>query len=94
MLHALGAVTAGQDLEKAGEFWRRSLEIRRAALPADHPDLAESLSSLAGYHYERREYPRARDLWLEALAVFPRPEDRRHPINISIRNDLAACWDT
>ncbi len=90
VLHALGAVVAGRDLEKAGELWRRALEIRRAALPAGHPDLAESLSSIAGYHYSRREYPRARDLWREALAVFSRPEDRRHPINISIRSDLAS----
>ena len=90
VLHALGAVVAGRDLEKAGELWRRSLEIRRAALPAGHPDLAESLSSIAGYHYSRREYPRARDLWREALAVFSRQEDRRHPINIAIRSDLAS----
>ena len=90
VLQALGAVTSGHDLERAGEMFRQALEIRRATLPAHHPDLAQSLSSLAGYHRLRREYPRARDLYLEALAVFPRPEDRRHPINISIRNDLAA----
>ena len=71
-------------------MFRQALAIRRATLPPHHPDLAQSLSSLAGYHRGRREYPRARDLYLEALAVFPRPEDRRHPINISIRNDLAA----
>ena len=90
VLQALGAVTAGQDLERAGEMFRQALAIRRATLPPHHPDLAQSLSSLAGYHRGRREYTRARDLYLEALAVFPRPEDRRHPINISIRNDLAA----
>ncbi len=90
VLQALGAVTSGRDLERAGELFRQALEIRRATLPAHHPDLAQSLSSLAGYHRRRHEYPRARDLYLEALAVFPRPEDRRHPINISIRNDLAA----
>jgi serine/threonine-protein kinase len=90
VLQALGAVTSGQDLERAGEMFRQALEIRRATLPPHHPDLAQSLSSLAGYHRLRREYPRARDLYLEALGVFPRPEDRRHPINISIRNDLAA----
>jgi eukaryotic-like serine/threonine-protein kinase len=94
VLHALAAATARRDLEKAGELWRRALEIRRAALPAGHPDLAESLSSIAGYHYSRREYPRARDLWREALAVFSRPEDRRHPINISIRSDLASVLGT
>lgn len=90
MLQALGAVTSGRDLERAGELFRQALEIRRTTLPEHHPDLAQSLSSLAGYHRGRREYTRARDLYLEALAVFPRPEDRRHPINISIRNDLAS----
>ncbi len=90
VIHALGTVTSGRDLEGAGELFRQALEIRRATLPAHHPDLAQSLSSLAGYHRLRREYPRARDLYLEALAVFARPEDRRHPINISIRNDLAS----
>ena len=90
VLQALGAVTSGRDLERAGELFRQALEIRRTTLPEHHPDLAQSLSSLAGYHRGRREYTRARDLYLEALAVFPRPEDRRHPINISIRNDLAS----
>ena len=90
VLHALGAVVAVRDIEKAGEFWRRSLEVRRAALPADHPDLAESLASVGRYHYERREYERARDLWREALTIFRKPEDRRHPLNIAIRSDLAS----
>ena len=90
VLQALGAVTSGRDLERAGALFRQALEIRRVTLPEHHPDLAQSLSSLAGYHRGRHEYTRARDLYLEALAVFPRPEDRRHPINISIRNDLAS----
>jgi serine/threonine-protein kinase len=89
VLASLGAVEAGRSIEKAGEFWREALEIRRAALPADHPDLAASIADVAGYHYERRELARARDLYREALAVFRKPEDRRHPLNLKIRSDLA-----
>jgi tetratricopeptide (TPR) repeat protein len=90
VLQALGAVTAVRDIERAGELWRQALEIRRATLPADDPDIAASLSTIAGYHYERHELERARDVYREALAVFRKPEDRRHPLNLSIRNDLAA----
>ncbi len=89
VIHALAAVEASRDIEKAGELWRRALEIRRAALPADHPDIAASLQALGGYHYEKQEFARARDLYREALGVFRKGEDRRHPLNIAIRNDLA-----
>ena len=90
VLHALGALVAAARYREGRRALRRALEIRRAALPADHPDVAEGLSSLAGYHYQRREYERARDLWREALATFRKPEDRRHPIDIAIRSDLAS----
>ncbi len=88
-IDALATVVARRDLEKGGELWRRALDMRRAVLPADHPDLAQSLSSLAGYHFDRHEYERARDLYREALSVFPRPEDRRRPITIAIMSALA-----
>jgi serine/threonine-protein kinase len=90
VLNALAPVVAARDLDKGGELLRQALQIRRATLPANHPDLAESLLSLANHHYQRREYERARDLLREALAVFPRPEDRRHPVSISILSDLAS----
>jgi len=90
VLEALAPVVAKGDMNKAGELLRRSLEIRRAALGPSHPDLASSLSSLAGYHFQRQEYERARELFRQALDVFSRPQDRRHPLVITILSDLAS----
>jgi serine/threonine-protein kinase len=89
VLHALAPVVAERDLDEAGVLLHRSLAIRRATLAANHPDIAKSLQSLGGYHYRRGEYERAREFYLQALDVFPAPEDRRNPLAISILADLA-----
>ena len=93
VLAALAAVESRHDIEKAGELWRRALEIRRAVLPAGHPDVAASLAALGGYFYERGDFAHARDLYREALASLRKTEDGRHPLNIEIRDDLAAVLD-
>jgi serine/threonine-protein kinase len=89
VLHALAPVVAERDLDEGGVLLLRSLAIRRATLTANHPDIAKSLQSLGGYHYRRGEYERAREFYLQALDIFPAPEDRRNPLAISILSDLA-----
>ena len=51
--------------------------------------LAENLSSLADYYWQRDEYDRARETYQQALAVWPTVQDRRHPNAITILNDYA-----
>ena len=90
VLFALAPVVATRDLDEGGKLLMRSLAIRRAALGANHPDVAESLAALGVYYLRRKEYDRAIDSLRQALAVFPTPQDRRNPIAITILNDLAA----
>ena len=48
VLAALAPVVGAADSGREGELLRRALEIRRAALGPDHPDVASSLASLGG----------------------------------------------
>lgn len=89
VLHALAPVIAADDLEEAGRLLMRALEIRRATLAPSDPVLAENLGSLGGYYQRRNEYDRARDAYEQALAVWPTPQDRRHPNAITILSDYA-----
>jgi tetratricopeptide (TPR) repeat protein len=49
---------------------RKALELRRAALPAGHPDVASSLVSYAGVLHELARYPEAESTCREALALY------------------------
>jgi tetratricopeptide (TPR) repeat protein len=50
------------------------------------------LSSLGSLTLQRSDPERARDFYRQALEVFPRPEDRRHPIAIAILGDYAVAF--
>ena len=62
VLQALAPIVMTRDREEAGRLLMRALEIRRAKLPSNDPDLAENLRLLALYHRRREEYrPSPRD---------------------------------
>jgi serine/threonine-protein kinase len=90
VLHALAPVVGDQDLDEAGRLLLQALDIQQAALGPNHPDVASTLSSLGGYYLRRRDFERATSTYRQALAIFPRPQDRRRPVAITILNDLAA----
>jgi tetratricopeptide (TPR) repeat protein len=46
------------------------MEIRRLALPKDHPDIARSLNNLAGVYKYQNRYREAEQLYREALHIF------------------------
>jgi serine/threonine-protein kinase len=94
VLRALAPVVATTDLDASGRLLVRAVEIQRARSRSDDPVLAETLGSLAGYYAHRTEYERARQTYREALAIFPTPEARRHPVAITILNDYAALLGT
>jgi serine/threonine-protein kinase len=89
VLAALAPVVAAEDREREGELLRRALEIRRAALAPDHPDIAASLTALGEYHYHRGEPERAAELLRQALEVFHGPHGRRNTIALTTLNELA-----
>ena len=92
VLHALAPVVS--DLDEAGHLLMRAVEIQRARRRPDDPVRAETLGSLAGYYTRRTEYERAREVYREALAVFPTAQARRHPAAITILNDYATLLGT
>ena len=94
VLFAMAPVVGDRDIDEAGRLLLRALDIRRATLGPNHPDVGESLAALGGYYTRRKDYDRARDYYRQALAVFPRPQDRRNPIAITILNDFANLHGT
>jgi tetratricopeptide (TPR) repeat protein/tRNA A-37 threonylcarbamoyl transferase component Bud32 len=46
-----------------------ALEIRKAELPAEHPDIALSLNNLGLYYHERGDFTKADKFYREALAI-------------------------
>ena len=92
VLHALAPVVS--DLDESGRLLIRAVEIQRATLRPDDPERAETLGSLAGYYTRRSEYERAKEVYREALAVFPTAQVRRHPAAITILNDFAVLHST
>ena len=53
----------------AESFFKRSLEMREAVLPADHPDLAQSLNNLAALYHDKKHYEKAAPLYERALQL-------------------------
>ncbi|MEZ4447955.1 MAG: tetratricopeptide repeat protein [Nannocystaceae bacterium] len=57
----------------------RALEIRRAILGVDHPDVALSLVNLAGVRAHHNEFAAAIDLYEEAVSIYARALGDDHP---------------
>lgn len=89
VMHSLAPVVAAANFDQAGALLDESLRIRRAALAPDDVRLGESLASLGGYHFRRRELDDARRYYEQALDVFRDPVARRNPTAISLLGDYA-----
>jgi eukaryotic-like serine/threonine-protein kinase len=88
-LSALAPIVAARDMGRAGEMLRSALEIRQAALPANHPDIAGSLAALGGYELRLGNFAKARELYRRALDTYPTAQDRRSPAAITLLGDYA-----
>ena len=67
------------ELEEAERLYREALELRRAALPDGHPDIACSLHALARVQYLRGDLDRAERGFREALDLRLRVCGPMHP---------------
>ena len=80
---ALDTLAAAQlDLrqyEEAEKSFSRALELRLISLPADHPDIAQSLSNIGTVHMRRGRYDRAEPMFEQALERFRRAYGEGHP---------------
>ena len=87
--------TIGNTLRGLGRYddaepnLRKSLEIRRAALPAGHPDIAEGLNNLAGLLHVQNKLAEAEPLFREALEICRAALPAGHPVIAAGLNNLA-----
>ena len=71
---------------------RKSLEIRRAALPADHPNIATGLNNLAELLRGQNKLAEAEPLFREALAISLAALPAGHPdIALGLNNLAGSC---
>jgi CHAT domain-containing protein/Tfp pilus assembly protein PilF len=81
-------------LTKSNLLWRiRDLEIREKSLGPEHPDVATSLSNLAGLYRDQGHYPEAEPLFKRALAIREKVFGPEHPDVATSLNDLAWLYD-
>jgi eukaryotic-like serine/threonine-protein kinase len=91
MLDVIGRVHRNLGLfEEARPLLEQALETRRAALGPQHPDVAESQTSLAILLISTGEYDLAQGLLEEALAINARAWGEEHPAIAVDLNHLAA----
>ncbi len=69
---------------------RKSLAIRRAALPAGHPDIATGLNNLANLLYAQNKLAETEPLYREALAIWRAALPAGHPEIATGLSNLAA----
>ncbi len=87
--------TIGMTLQNLGRYdeaepnLRRSLAIRRAALPAGHPDIAAGLNNLAGLLLAQNKPAEAEPLFREALAIRRATLPAMHPDIAASLSNLA-----
>ncbi|MBL9000645.1 MAG: tetratricopeptide repeat protein [Phycisphaerae bacterium] len=91
--------TIGMTLQNLGRYeeaepnLRRSLAIRRADLPAGHPDIAAGLNNLANVLYHQSKVAEAEPLLREALAIWRTALPAGHPQIATGLNNLASLLD-
>jgi tetratricopeptide (TPR) repeat protein len=75
--------------DEAEPLYRRALAIDEKVLGSGHPDLANSLSSLAGLYYQKGDYGEAEPLYRRALAIREKVLGPEHRYSATSLIDLA-----
>ena len=89
-LNTLGSsFEAWGDWREAETLLREALDLRRAALPIAHPDIATSLNNLAGLLYATGRFADAERLYREALELRQAALPPGHPAIAASLNNLA-----
>jgi tetratricopeptide (TPR) repeat protein len=78
-----------RDHDEAERLFRRSLQIREAALGHDHASLVQTVNGLAAVCYARGEVDAAEPLFQRALSITERRLGAQHPDIVTSLNSLA-----
>lgn len=75
--------------QEAGRNLQKSLELRRAHLPAGHAEIARSTRNLGLFHREQNKLVEAEASYREALEMYRAARPDKHPDLAIVMNDLA-----
>jgi serine/threonine protein kinase len=93
LLHEIGTIYLGHgDTEAAAPLLDEALKLRRAHLPADHPDLARSLSGIAMLRFATGDWS-CIDHYQEAIAILKKQSDPETLELAEAESGLAVCLD-
>jgi len=73
------------EYSKALEYFEKSLEIMKIALPANHPSLATSYNNIGWVYRNRTDYKKALDYFHRALDILQRSLRLNHPYIQSVK---------
>ncbi|MGI2903942.1 tetratricopeptide repeat protein [Tolypothrix sp. VBCCA 56010] len=89
----LGRFYEEQGLYAIAEPWyKQCVEVVRASLGEEHPDVATSLNNLAYLYYSQGRYSEAEPLYIQALALRKRLLGEEHADVATSLNDLALLY--
>jgi tetratricopeptide (TPR) repeat protein len=78
-----------RNFDEADRLFRRSLQIREAALGTDHASLVQTVNGLAAVCYARGDLDSAEPLFRRALSITERRLGAQHPDIVTSLNSLA-----
>jgi tetratricopeptide (TPR) repeat protein len=74
---------------KAEPLMQRALALREQALGPNHPEVAQSLNTLAAVYVGQKRYAKAKPLWQRALAIWEQALGPQHPQVAIMRKNYA-----
>ena len=93
-LHMLGWVYNNMgEYSKALSSCERSLEIRKVALPPNHPDLAKSYNNIGNVHSDMGEYSKALSSYERSLEIRKVALPPNHRLLANSYNNIAAVYN-
>jgi tetratricopeptide (TPR) repeat protein len=81
-----------RQFKEAAAKLEEALSIRKQRLGESHPDVAQSMGSLAGVAYNLGDYPRAEALAAEALKIREATLGANHALVAESLSDLASMY--
>ncbi|CAF5065077.1 unnamed protein product, partial [Rotaria sp. Silwood1] len=76
------------EYSKALSSYERSLEIRKIALPPNHPDLATSYLNIGTAYGNMGEYSKALSHFEEAQEIWKKSFPPNHPHIATVKNNI------
>ncbi|MEQ1894641.1 MAG: tetratricopeptide repeat protein, partial [Planctomycetota bacterium] len=72
------------ELDGAEESLAQALDLQRARLGPEHPQVAVTLTKLANLNQTRGQFPAARELWLEVLEIRRAPQATPRDLHLAL----------